>query len=653
MEWVITNFSLRTGKGPTESKLEIDNPANPDDILNALDDSTMKTVLTDPNVIDWLDAHFTNKISQLIIDNMSKVYYPPNIVKLFDTINLLDNGFSSNLQSPQTDQTAYNSRFLGYEYTETEHDFANPIFVRYLLDKHLASSFVCTTFMQQKIPYLEEILQQITNNSDPTHICKLFEMCFSNYNLPAFLKFLRDVPLRQSLQSCRSDVIRSYGPTIAQIYFADASAWSDSPSEKGYQDWSSFLPQWRCGFLFGESEQCARFSCTNSEFCVQHSSPSPLSRRMKRVFNTGNQMMASQREYNEPPESKQQPVRFSSTNRPVTAMNSKRFRTKREGFYFPIIRYSGLYYSQTEESSKYCGKFFFYEPESSYYMYTSSRSAIFATKVHAFLHFVKIFIDKKLGMPRFNYDLSATPPFKDEWEHMKFFNGIPKDIAEKLFSNLYLAFHEMFENDLGDCMNDVQYLDTFLQYRFCKLFNSAQDLNNSFHNIGFALFFPTVNFSEDLSGGFGVGSLDFLDQPICKMGQKLEIDVIVLQHEIGFHDCVTEVLHTGNFTADIDEIPRVETNQLATQLPKIWFPRESGMLVIDASQNASIIPVNLDVFGMVGFEPQLVPFDAFDGDCGEQHPDRPEQPTFHMPLKHNIRFDKPPGDDEPEDFAYF
>ncbi len=78
-------------------------------------------------------------------------------------------------------------------------------------------------------------------------------------------------------------------------------------------------------------------------------------------------------------------MRYHLTNRPVNPMlkllpPSKRNKKAENGYYLPVMRYEGIYYSKNDnEKSIYCGKFFYFEPESNVYLYLG-KSCFFATK---------------------------------------------------------------------------------------------------------------------------------------------------------------------------------------------------------------------------------------------------------------------------------
>jgi hypothetical protein len=684
MEWVAIIVALHNEWGPTRTFEELRNPANIDELLKMLDTQSLISVMSEPEVIDWLTQHHTKFITSLVFEGFETMYFPNNIGQLLEKMKAQDPAmYNQLLQAGRgesevirpTFQAQFNSQYLGFPYDADMVDYSrmaasgdyfhNPFIMRRGIEskKLMSNDAMCNVLSNGRMPYLSEVMTTFINNRTPQDVCNLFQNCFLvKFNLHQLFGFLRDYPIRQSIQSCKRDTINSFGPTVAQIYFANPSAWCDSDIPAS-QDWTLFLPQWRCVFLFPNNKQCQRFN-NNSEFCVEHSS-AETTKRLKRVFVSQNDMEAGPIMYNAAPNNINQPLRYESTGRAVTSMRSVKSKITQQtkpGYYLPIVRYSGLYYSamDPEPEKKYCGKFFFYEPETEHCMYIGSNSAIFATKVHAYIHLAKM--SSGLKVKSIDTSDARSPPaiFQANivFDEMRFIQNVPngKRLALALLGN----FQEMILNTV--CTRGIinhpqlltEYLDTFLQYRFCYLFNSESELINEFHNIGFPLFFPTVKSSE-LDDGYGVGQLDFLDQPICKMARSLNIGLVVLQHEIGSHDCVTEVLHTSNFESDIADFPRVETSMAPRKhrLPKIWFPADNGIIEVNPSGIANLIMGNLSMFHTIGSQPHLQSWSIrLDAKCLEQIDDTVNSPKIRRVLRHQLAFDEP-GSDTEEGFKYF
>lgn len=73
--------------------------------------------------------------------------------------------------------------------------------------------------------------------------------------------------------------------------------------------------------------------------------------------------------------------RYKHTKRPVASMP---FVTPQgpPGYYLPVVRYEGLYHDKPDPAESYCGTFYYYEPESNFYIYLGN-CLVAATKYHA------------------------------------------------------------------------------------------------------------------------------------------------------------------------------------------------------------------------------------------------------------------------------
>jgi hypothetical protein len=682
MEWIATINALNNHWCPTKTFDELKNPSDVSEFLQSLDNASLISVLSEPDVIDWLTQFYSPFVEHVIFDCFHSVFYQSNIQILLEKMKVVSPLMYTTLiraQIPilETLQSKFNGQYIGLPFTPNNNPFLrkseDPQAIRQLLDtnENMAKTISCKSFRTHRMPYFREVVQNFIHNSEPSEVCLLFQNCFTTkFNMHQLFVFLRDTELRQSIQTCRRDVINSFGPTIAQIYFSNPSAWCDNIETKGSQDWTIFLPQWRCVFLFLDGRQCQRFNIANeSEFCVEHKNNNST-KRLKRVFTSKNDMESGPKQYNKSPGEQTQPLRYENTGRPVTSMRSiisKRSITNRPGYYIPIVRYDSLYYSSQVSQRTYCGKFFFYEPDSEHCMYIGASSAIFATKVHAYIHLARMCENQGLQVEDFERRFHALYFVREAKEHknvlfdnMNFIRGVPS--GKNLLLLLLREWKQIFQPDT-DCketiFNDAnlftEFLDTFLQYRFCQLFNSETELNNEYNNIWFPLFFPTVSLAN-FNSGYGVGFLDFLDQPICIMAQSLKINVVVLQHEIGSHDCVTEIMHTSHFESDISDISRIETNLQSRKytFPKIWFPMDNGIIEINPHGTANLIPGNLSMFHTVGFQPVLSGWsqELQETKCLHMIGNMSAITQFHIPIQRQLDFDEPVSDTE-EPFEYF
>lgn len=228
-------------------------------------------------------------------------------------------------------------------------------------------------------------------------------------------------------------------------------------------------------------------------------------------------------------------LRFELTKRPVSLMASERIRLtgeelrndkykNKKGKFLPVIRYSGLYYSNNPTEQKFCGKFYYYEPESMIFLYLGNYR-IFGSKVSAYLELLEEAKEKKVDMSRKETinNLLNVPGIN----LIKRSKKLPINTSEynNVFFEEYLKpyYYTLLKNE-----DDIEY--------FPKIETT------SLYPIDSSKYWNNQNMSPGLH--------DFLDQPLCNLAKELEIDTIILQHEIGEFRAVSEILDTRENTYD-------------------------------------------------------------------------------------------------------
>lgn len=272
----------------------------------------------------------------------------------------------------------------------------------------------------------------------------------------------------------------------------------------------------------------------------------------------------------------------------------RKFATLPTGYYLPIVRYQNLYHrssvQEQQQEQKYCGTFFFYEPESSVYLFLDNqKTAFFATKFHAWMELRKLWYNA-------GYDKLHALPSGDSFTR-----------------NLLYAFndHEILHQHLEEYQRICKkpYLPenfrrNLFRYRyFARFMNDGEDFDPNWHNVFMPLFFPTQYMYDELQEG-GVGDFDDYDQDICVMARDLGYTNLILQHEIGGHDCVTEILHTGSnanrflFTMErvVQKPSEFDEYHGSNMFPKIWFPESDGIVYVNIFEQTQKIPCTTTVF---------------------------------------------------------
>ncbi len=467
---------------------------------------------------------------------------------------------------------------------------------------------------QQYFPKLDKLLE-IVNIDDP-RLCLTLRAILeteNNQNQLQVLRFLKNnvsLDVDEGENDCLYELIRSLPQLLVQLIFCPKQCWYDndkSPclSRKTNNWWGYLLPQWRCNSFCSESihsVQCSRFAMPNETTCLWHKN-NPIffrekgkQKRMQLVryyeSNTRSTDVLPEH-YNNATAAL---VRYPQTHRVVNPMqilapqSSRKYATKPKGYYIPIIRYQSLYYSKTKKpEKKYCGTFLFYEPESNVYLYLGEKKTLFfASKIHAWYE-----LYQKWKVIKPNVVLkSETNPDDLFLDHVVDNHEILLDYINK------------YKEKTGCCLMPAQ--DTWpdlLRYRYFAYFLSTLDFDVNWHNVAIPFFFPS-EYAYGYNQG-GVGNFDDLDQDICIMARDLGYDNLVLQHEIGSKDCVTEILHTSqDVSSTLFTIDRVVVNlndfttngNIATNYPKIWFPKDNGIIYIDKSENATKIPCDNEHF---------------------------------------------------------
>jgi hypothetical protein len=336
------------------------------------------------------------------------------------------------------------------------------------------------------------------------------------------------------------------------------------------------LQQERClGVCSTTGEQCRRRRWLKYDFCRQHKTEHPAE-RVRRVYTNPEAEPVEREVYAVDPASTANLRRYGQTGRPVNSMldeavSCDAFETGT--LLFPAYRASGLYYSDSEaQDPRFCGKFWFYEPESVAFLALRPHETyrVFGSKVHAYAVLYTEFKAKcrSLGQPlldcaRHRFEehklLLHEEPAIDESDIDTIFGlPAPPDLVQ-----LALRFQPIRILDL-DTLEKGRLLDRY----FGTVIKTRADLEQVMKAPMLSSLYPSVgNFSG------GVGELDMLDGPVCRLAKELDIDLVVLQHEVGGHDAVTEFLDTRPNSAQfMCQYPSVALDRQPHPFPKIWVP---------------------------------------------------------------------------------
>lgn len=219
--------------------------------------------------------------------------------------------------------------------------------------------------------------------------------------------------------------------------------------------------------------------------------------------------------------------RYQRTDRPINKMSYTPSNCSR-GLYLPIVRYRSLYY-KTDIENKYCGTFYFYEPDSNNFL-NLGNVLVAANKMHAIL-----ILEKSSGVPVYKSLI------EEEFERLTYYVsgwGDTDSVIEKL---MYVLPNEKDP--------ELQYLPNFTNLLY---------ENGS---------------SDNYIGDEIIGDFDYLDEHICEMARQQGYDTVLLQREPGEYRAVTEIYDVRLREVSLQNICKdtLEWNIPKTKYPAIWF----------------------------------------------------------------------------------
>jgi hypothetical protein len=274
--------------------------------------------------------------------------------------------------------------------------------------------------------------------------------------------------------------------------------------------------------------------------------------------------------------------RFKQSNRPIP--KSMLCSIMKKGNYLPVVRYEGLYYSKQQDSS-YFGKFYFYEPESSYginlgnYLLAANKyQAIryFETKILGEFNEIELLrngIVPNILSLYYLFMVANTKHIITDEElgdeimvgNMSLENSSTKfkEVLESLLSINY-AQKERILFQLSETKEELTTIlyseEDVAKYRIRTLVPVNYNILGEPQSIG------RNSLTENYNGNL-YGKSDYLDQPLVELARRFGVDTIILQREIGEYNIVTEVLDCREDTNNISKIPEDTT---IYKYPLIW-----------------------------------------------------------------------------------
>ena len=454
---------------------------------------------------------------------------------------------------------------------------------------------------------------------------KLYELRFINYD--KLVKIVND-----DLHLPYEKEIKTPNECLADFVNDDCETCLLSPKN----------PQDRCAAICKSSEsQCKRNRLSNQEFCLQHLRKSlffPI-HKFQKQYNAYNDKPIDEETYGEKPEDSIGLLRYPQSQRPINSeldTVSKGYCAANE-ILMPVYRVHSLYHQSSDwnNDNKFCGKFWFYDKDSPLFL-KLGKTRVFGSKLSAYASLYKELVDglkkdqttkltlednkghkkhtfvaKEKTLRKMSYDEEVSinyKPFKSQNEMANEIAATSTVFGAKLYPSLiemameFSPFSEKITNNarknaklitnyFGNLL--ISQKKTFQQtfkaissdddeYKIIKHYPAENDFNLLFPSVSFKNFEPEI------------GQLDALDGSVCKLAALLGIDTIVLQHEVGSFDCVTEILDARENSVDhICSLNVMNSYKHNDDFPKIWFLE--NQVIISRKTFAGIVGVKRPV----------------------------------------------------------
>ena len=389
-------------------------------------------------------------------------------------------------------------------------------------------------------------------------------------------------------------------------------------------------PQFRClAICKTANSQCKRNRLPNKDFCLQHFQKGnffPI-HKFQTKYDAYNDKGIDKHEYGKNPLHSSRLLRYPLSQRPInsTLQTISKGVCSENEILMPVYRVHSLYHNSDDwdNDPDFCGKFWFYDKDSPLFL-KLGKTRVFGTKLAAYASLYKELVDsldrdqttrltlkdrnghrkhmyiaKEEKIPAMSYDDQVSInyiPFEKGSKKAReiaatstLFGGakLPPSVIDpaleftplnhqitpnarknakiitNYFGNLLLSENKTFQQTFKAVSSDED------EYKIIKHYPEQSDLNQLFPSVPFYL----PDNAEPVKTS--TGQLDFLDGSICKLAALLGIETIVLQHEVGSFDCVTEILDARENSVDnicsLDVMTSSNAKNHRDKFPKIWF----------------------------------------------------------------------------------
>jgi RNAse (barnase) inhibitor barstar len=261
---------------------------------------------------------------------------------------------------------------------------------------------------------------------------------------------------------------------------------------------------------------------------------------------------------------------YKRTGRRINAMRKMITQNRTcsgSSLFIPVHRVSSLYHDEASKyNDGYCGTFYFFERGSAVHIDLGANCRYFASKLHAYIE-----MSKEMGKNgEFRLPLRGIRYDDDS------FDG---DTAVQYIARGFKPLVKM--NNIDDFQMEMY---------FTAIATDENDLLEEKDGGITTLPLSWPSLKPKNITRVKTGQLDVLDQPLCKMMKYLGIDTIILQHEVGEHDAVTEILDArdSSYSHLCQLRHKVRLSEKKQQFPKLHTLSE-GLV------GANGTPVRVDI----------------------------------------------------------
>jgi hypothetical protein len=383
----------------------------------------------------------------------------------------------------------------------------------------------------------------------------------------------------------------------------------------------------------------------NSKYCKQHSQIVEKRFQKKHGHRKGGPITSNA--YHLAPDISMNLRRHVGTKRvinPDFRRSTPNYNAQIGEVYLPVYRVANLYKPGNgwNANPNHCGRYFFIENDSDTFLNLGRDTRVFGSKVEAYVRLYQELVEKqnskliyKVGQKEIkcidhnlllhSYDtVPSLTNFMNQtaseeaktmsencqlwgfdavphlWEVVLGFEPLSKLVTQfnssrKMKRELVPIYEAYFGRVFHDIPDEKEENDVGFEFLSQQILRSfGKPIEGQIKLPELSRLFPTINPNES---PIKIGQLDGLDGPICIIGKNLGIDTIILSHEVGGHDAVSELIDLRDNAYDHlvhnIHVLHEDDDEDDNQFPKIWTPNCNGVVtVIDLSEDQVIAQVH-------------------------------------------------------------